>query len=233
MVILNYRQKDYNSFISEYACGVDYHIILKNKLEILTSEIRSVAGSGFLMKTFADTKPVMEKAWAVRAGLGWQGRNCLIVNPSLGTKLYIGGILTDIELAPVVKNNVRSCGKCRMCIDACPTAAIDYPGILNAGKCIAYQTIENKGAIPEEIASEMKDSIYGCEICQNVCPWNERNNNNVSEIFTTLPHTRLSLEEWLNLSEEEFKELCSNTNILRTGLKKMKDSAGIVIKNRL
>jgi len=232
VVLLNYRQKDYNSCISEYACGDDYHQVLKNKLEILKRDIGLIAGKEVQMKTFADTKPVMEKAWAVRAGLGWQGRNCLVVNPDLGTKIYIGGILTDLELEPVVRSKVRTCGNCRKCIDACPTAALDFPGSLNSVKCIAYQTIENKGSIPDEIASKMTGSIYGCEICQNVCPWNERNAGNISGVFLSRPFTKLSPEEWIEMTEEEFQLACSNTNILRTGLQKMKDNATIVVRNK-
>ena len=232
IVILNYRQKNYKSYISEYGCGEDYHVILKNKLKILNDEIAGIAGKDYKSKTFTDSSPVMEKPWAVNAGLGWQGRHTIVINPEFGTKFYIGGILTNVELKKEINIRVEyGCTDCRLCIDSCPTGALSFPGILDAKKCIAYQTIENKGDIPAEVASEIKESIYGCDICQNVCPWNTKNNN-FSSIIKTLAHTVISPEEWLEMSDENFNTMCSNTVISRRGLNKIKNNALIVLKNK-
>ena len=174
----------------------------------------------------------MEKPWAVNAGLGWQGRHTIVINPEFGTKFYIGGILTNVELKKEINIRVEyGCTDCRLCIDSCPTGALSFPGILDAKKCIAYQTIENKGDIPAEVASEIKESIYGCDICQNVCPWNTKNNN-FSSIIKTLAHTVISPEEWLEMSDENFNTMCSNTVISRRGLNKIKNNALIVLKNK-
>jgi epoxyqueuosine reductase len=233
VVFFNYRQPDYHSCISEYACGEDYHVVMKNKLRLLDTYIAELAGSEYRSRLFTDSAPVMEKSWAVRSGMGWQGRNALVLHPELGSKFYIGGILTNLDIADEeVEIQDNLCADCRLCIDACPTSALIYPGVLNANLCIAYHTIENKGDIPPAVASEMKDSIYGCDICQNVCPWNVRNKDNISQVYKALDHTRIKPEDWLKLKEGEFSKLCGNTVMTRAGLNRIKKSASIVISNR-
>ena len=124
------------------------------------------------------------------------------------------------------------CADCRLCIDACPTHALEYPGVLVAHQCIAFQTIENKGEIPAEIAAVMKDSIFGCDICQNVCPWNQKSGNSITSVFKPGAHSQLSPEEWYSISDEDFKSICHETVMERTGPEKIRKTAAIILKNR-
>lgn len=166
-----YHECNHN-FVALYAHGVDYHIRLRNKLKQVSNFIKNIV-KDYECKISVDTSPVHEKYWAQKAGLGWQGRNTLIINPTYGSWFNVGVLAVNFVLPedPQVENR---CEMCTKCIDSCPTNALLYPGILDSNKCISYHTIENKGVIPPEISERNKRYIFGCDLCQIVCPWNKR-----------------------------------------------------------
>lgn len=160
--------------ISRYAWGDDYHDIILAKLNILSSEISNYEPES-KSKCYVDTGPILEKAWAVRAGIGWQGKNSLILTKKFGSYVFLGLIVTTIEIE---SDQIISdyCGKCNACIENCPTGAIVQPKVVDSNKCISYWTIETKGKIdfPDNVANNLKNWVFGCDICQEVCPWNRR-----------------------------------------------------------
>lgn len=157
---------------ARYARGRDYHRTVLEKLEIVWSVVKTRAPHAHA-KFCVDTNPILEKALAVRAGLGWQGNNSVIVHPEHGSFFVLGEIITDIALEPD-KPIPSQCGDCKRCIDSCPTGAIAHPRVLNAGRCLSYLTLEHKGQIPEEFQKYLKPDQYGCDICQEVCPYNKK-----------------------------------------------------------
>lgn len=233
VVLLNYRKENHQSVISEYGSGRDYHAIFKEKLSKLNVTIASLAGDAYQSRLFADSSPVMDKAWAVRAGLGLQGRHTLVMHPELGTKFYIGGLLLSLDLEPdTVAELQNPCMSCRICMDACPTGAIELPGYLNASKCIAYQTIEKRDEVSDDVKGHIVQSIFGCDICQNVCPSNEGKNRFASGDLLPGPHSKISLNEWCEMLDEQFDEVCRDTTLYRTGLQKLKATAALAVQNR-
>lgn len=209
-----------------YAYGQDYHDVVKEKLSTLFTFIRSrypeVTG-----RFFSDSAPVLEQFWAARAGLGFIGKNTLLIIPRRGSYFFLGELILDVELdydTPLSLN----CGNCRCCLDACPTGAIEKPHWINANKCISYQTIENRGTISAEVSPLLSNNVYGCDICQKVCPWNR----------FALPHQTpefLPSEEFLSLdkdklrtmNEDDFRFLFHNSAVKRakySGLKRNIDT---------
>ena len=165
-------------WISRYAWGDDYHDVMKGKLEELLAWMRTEFGGAFQARLYVDTGPVLERVAAKYAGLGWLAKNTCLISQQLGSWLFLGVILTDLELTPSLPRGAPSpadmCGSCRRCIDACPTKAIVAPYVLDARQCIAYLTIELRGSIPREFRPAMGNMVFGCDICQDVCPWNRK-----------------------------------------------------------
>ena len=156
--------------ISRYAWGDDYHGVLLEQLHVLRAHVASLGGAA---KVCVDTNAVLEKPWAQRAGLGWQGKHTNLIARDLGSWFFLGELITDLELDPDPPHEEDFCGTCTSCIDLCPTRAIVAPYVLDSRRCIAYLTIEHRGAIPRELRPLMGNLVFGCDICQDVCPWNK------------------------------------------------------------
>lgn len=201
--------------ISKYAYGTDYHIVLKQKLWDLLARIKEVAPDAD-GRPFVDSAPVLEKAWAARAGLGWVGKNSLLLNRELGSFFFIGTLMLNLELVAAVP--IKSyCGSCTRCIDSCPTKAIVSPKVVDARRCISYHTIENRGEIPSEIAAAIDKRIFGCDICQDVCPWNRKPSaHNHPEINPREAILSYSLDDWVAVDEGEFSKIFRNSAVKRT-----------------
>ena len=217
-----------NYQIAKYAYGKDYHFVIKEKLRMLLEELREEIGE-INGRVFVDSAPVMERQWAARSGLGWLGKNSLLLNKTSGSFFFLAELITDLELTPdgPVKDY---CGTCTKCIDACPTDAILDRGVLDASKCISYLTIELKDEIPSEFHGKMENWIFGCDICQDVCPWNRFSKPTREEQF--FPNDDLKTfrkKDWQELTKEVFNKVFKNSAIKRTkweGLKRNIDAAG-------
>ncbi len=207
---LNYYQPEQRqpgaAKISRYAWGRDYHKVCTQKLKELARWIESVEPQA-QVKFYTDTGPVGDKVWAEAAGLGWIGKNGNLITRQYGSWVFLGEILTDLELEPN-RPHSQHCGTCTRCITACPTAAIVAPSVVDARKCIAYHTIENRSLeLPAEIAANLQGWVAGCDICQDVCPWNDRfaQPTDVLQFATDRWRTSVSLEELSDLTPEEWQ----------------------------
>ena len=208
--------------ISKYAYGKDYHIVIKEKLnqllEFIKENIGEVDG-----RAFVDSAPVMDKAWAKKGGLGWIGKNSNLINKSSGSFYFIAELILDLDLEydGAVKDY---CGTCTKCIDACPTDAIIAPYVVDGSKCISYFTIELKENIPDDVKGKMENRMFGCDICQDVCPWNRFSKPHQEPLFK--PNEELlgmKKEDWIELTEETFRRVFKDSAVKRTkftGLKR-------------
>lgn len=225
-LLLNYfpeeRQTDDSFKISKYAYGTDYHLVIKDKLrsmmDLIQSEIGEVDG-----RIFVDSAPVMDKAWARKSGLGWMGKNGNLIHPKHGSFFFIAELILDLELVPdgPIKDY---CGTCTRCMDACPTDALNQPYVVDGSKCISYLTIELKDElIPSDFKEKMDHWIFGCDICQDVCPWNRFSIFHNEPLFKA-SEGLLSMRrnDWSEITEDIFKTLFKNSPIKRTKLSGLK-----------
>jgi epoxyqueuosine reductase len=208
-------ESENNFKLSKYAYGRDYHKVIRKKLKHFFAEIKAKFGE-VEGRVFVDSAPVMEKVWAAKAGIGWQGKNTLLINKKAGSFFFLSEIILDLELeadAPVKDY----CGTCTRCIDACPTHALEAYAI-DASKCISYYTIELKNALPESEKNKMHDWMFGCDICQDVCPWNRLSKAHAEPQFMP-SNTLLNMrkKDWQELSHELFDELFEGSAVKRTG----------------
>jgi epoxyqueuosine reductase len=220
-LLLNYypeqKQQTNAPKIAKYAYGTDYHYVIREKLNELLAFIKAnigaVDGRGFV-----DSAPVLERSWAVRSGLGWIGKNGNMLTKHSGSFFFIATLITDLDLTPDAPFSADYCGTCTQCIDACPTDAIVTPTIVDGSKCISYLTIELKDALmPSGFEDKMEGWMFGCDICQDVCPWNRFAKPNHEKHFTPIPEVlNLSLAEWESISEETFKKVFKDSPIKRT-----------------
>ncbi len=204
--------------LSKYAYGTDYHFIIKDKLRKLLDYIRENFGD-CNARTFTDSAPVLERAWARRAGLGWVGKNSNLISVEHGSFFFIGELILDIEL-PYDKPRIIAdhCGTCTRCIDACPTKAIVADKVVDARLCISYQTIELKGDLDENLKGKFENRVFGCDICQDVCPWNLKSEPHNEDAFH--PHPKLlnlTKTEWHSMERPLFNELFRNSAVKRAG----------------
>jgi epoxyqueuosine reductase len=201
--------------ISRYAYGANYHDLIIAKLNKIIDFIKTIhPGAG--CKSFVDSAPLLEKAWARKAGLGWPGKHSVLINRHIGSFFFLGIILTDLELENDIPNDEDLCGTCSLCIQACPTEAINGNRTIDTRKCIACLTIESKLPVDENIVPKLQKRIFGCDICQEVCPWNRRaRQHSVDEFEPSAEFLAMTAEEWENLSLEKFKMLFKNTAIGR------------------
>jgi Uncharacterized Fe-S protein len=231
---------------ARYALHADYHDTMKPALVAagkLLEEFYAITGEDY--RYYVDTGPVQERVWAERAGLGFTGKNAMLISPDFGNWLFLATILTRVEIAPdqplspntprPEDRDVRTglwCGKCTRCIDACPTGAIVEPGVVDARRCISYQTIENKGVVPRELRAGIGTRIYGCDICAEVCPWNRFAQESRRVLLTTrYDLAELSLRQVLELTPESFAEIFRKTAIKRVKLAGLLRNACIVAGN--
>nr|WP_246456609.1 tRNA epoxyqueuosine(34) reductase QueG [Ruficoccus amylovorans] len=212
--------------IAKYALGGDYHKAVLKKLKRLCDYLRENHGGA--QRPYVDTGPVLEKPISVQAGLGWQGKSTILLNPTHGTWLFLGVIFTTLELEPDAPPPER-CGTCTRCIDACPTGAIHAPFQLDARRCISYLTIEHKGAIPHEFRAAIGDRLYGCDECLDVCPWNKWAQLTREAKFA--PRAYPDLREMLGWDEDTFNETLAGTPMRRTGLSRWKRNICVVLGN--
>lgn len=200
--------------ISKYALSKDYHNVMDKKLQSMTDFLKSVHPQGSYL-FYSDTGPIMEKVLAQKAGLGWIGKNTNLINRKNGSFFFLGCIVTDIELV-YDKSETGHCGSCTKCINSCPTQAIKEPYILDSNKCISYLTIEYKGAeIPSEFKGKFSEWVFGCDICQDVCPWNKFSKPTAEPSFIPLIDPNIKINDWLKLSEEEFRNKFNDSPIKR------------------
>lgn len=210
-----------NYKISKYAFGDDYHEVIREKLNSFLSELKTLIGdiSG---RAFVDSAPVLEKAWAKKAGLGWIGKNSNLITKSKGSFFFLAELIVDVELK--TDDGIPDyCGTCTKCIESCPTEAIVEPYVVDGSKCISYLTIELKNEIPHTFSSKMDNWIFGCDVCQDVCPWNRFSEPHNEPLFKDKSSKlELTNEEWEELSEEGFKILFKHSAIKRTKYKGLK-----------
>ena len=209
--------------VSRYAWGKDYHLIIWQKLDELETTLKELEPE-FESLSYVDTGPVMDKAWAVRAGISWMGKHTNVINPDYGSWFFIATIITnyEFEYSEIITDH---CGTCTACIDACPTNAIVQEFVVDANKCISFQTIENKNEIPIELKGKFDNWIFGCDICQDVCPWNQKFSV-ISSIKEFFPHNKeLTYDEIIKLENQSFKERFTESPIKRTKLKGLQRNA--------
>jgi epoxyqueuosine reductase len=237
-VAMHYRTEDSwdastHGEVARYARGTDYHEFMPQRLRALLSWIQQ--SHDCQGRVYVDTGPVLEREWAQRAGLGWIGKNTMLMSRELGSYFLLGEIIVDLELEPDAPHVAEYCGSCTRCLDACPTDAFVAPRELDAKRCISYQTIENRQEIPEALAIKFGDWIFGCDICQQVCPWNAKSTHLSGEPelwrrdqARTIP----DLLAWLMLPQEEFSHRLSKSPLKRPKLAGMKRNAATAQKNR-
>jgi epoxyqueuosine reductase len=234
-LLLNYFPKNSQNpqapKISKYAYGEDYHFVIKDKLKELLNHIRAEVGD-VNGRVFVDSAPVMDKAWAQKSGLGWIGKHSNLVNPKKGSFFFIAELIIDLELDP--DPPIRDyCGTCTRCIDACPTEAIVEPYKVDGSKCISYLTIELKSELlPKEFKGKMDNWMFGCDICQDVCPWNRFSTPNEEPRFEPVDQVlKQSKLEWNQLNEELFENLFTKSAIKRTKFNGLKRNLSFLEKD--
>jgi len=219
--------------ISRYAWGDDYHDVIFKKLKEISLFLKTLDRKSE-SKCYVDTGPILEKQWAVKAGIGWQGKNGMLITKEYGSYVFLGVIITTTEFEPNTKMK-DYCGKCTKCINACPTSAIIEPKVIDSNKCISYWTIEAKPdkEIPENISKNLNNWIFGCDICQEVCPWNKFKKINRDEFFKPRNKTFLSQKEIDNMTDDNFRIKFKNSPIKRTKLKGLKRNFSALNQNNL
>ncbi|MDN3548993.1 tRNA epoxyqueuosine(34) reductase QueG [Mucilaginibacter aquaedulcis] len=209
--------------ISKYAYGMDYHTVIKDKLrlllQIINEKIGEVGG-----RAFVDSAPVLDKAWAKKAGLGWIGKNSNLLSKKAGSFFFLAELIIDLELEYDVAPTADHCGTCTNCIDACPTDAIVGPYVVDGSRCISYLTIELKNEIPQEFKGKMDNWMFGCDVCQDVCPWNRFSVLNTEPAFNPHPDLLgLKAADWQEITQDIFQKVFKNSAVKRTkfaGLKR-------------
>ena len=248
------REDEPRGWVSRYGWGDDYHAVLLDRLETLIARLREQFVEPLEARAYVDTGPIQERVAAKYAGLGWLGKNTLLLNQTIGSYFFLGVILTNLELEPTLGLGEMPapdlCGSCTRCLDACPTKAFVEPYVMDARKCISYLTIELRGSIPQELREPMGNHVFGCDICQDVCPWNRR--AFVSSLMQFQPRTlpsreanasgvsadaqsdslfRPQLETLLSLSEEDFRQLFRGSPVKRTKWRGLMRNACIAAGN--
>ena len=217
-----------SAHLSRYARGRDYHRVLRERLRTLGRVVEE-AVPGARVRPVVDTGAILEKPWAAAAGLGWQGKHTLLIHPGAGSWILLGEILTDAEIEPDAPALADRCGACTRCLDACPTAAFPKPYVLDSRRCISYLTIEHKSAIPEGLRSLTGDWVFGCDICQEVCPWYSRPEPGDPELEAAGDPPRMA--DLMEMSREEFNRRFAGTVLRRTGWSRFLRNVAVALGN--
>jgi epoxyqueuosine reductase len=247
-----YAEESPRGWISRYAWGDDYHEVLREKLDALVASMRAQFAEPFEARTYVDTGPIVERLAAKYAGLGWLAKNTCLINENLGSWLFLGVIVTTLEFAPSIPPGepppADLCGNCRLCLDACPTQAFPVPYVLDASRCISYLTIELRGTIPDELRLAMGRAVIGCDICQDVCPWNRK--SPITQLAAFQPRHLApitdnrrgdekygaslfapELERLASLTQEEFSEIFRNSAVKRAKWRGIVRNACVALGN--
>ena len=204
--------------VSKYAYGMDYHYVIKEKLNFFLTFIKDKIGD-VNGRAFVDSAPILEKAWASKSGIGWVGKNSNLITKQVGSFYFLAELIVDLEL-DYDGIETDHCGECTACIDSCPTQAITEPYVVDGSKCISYFTIELKENIPNEFKEKFEDWVFGCDICQDVCPWNKFSKPHKEPLFQpTSELMKMSRDEWNEITEETFNKIFKNSAVKRTGYK--------------
>jgi epoxyqueuosine reductase len=231
VVALDYGGKEPDGPVARYARGRDYHDVILERLAELHRWLEAEVGRPVNAKAYVDTGPILERDLARRAGLGWFGKNTMLIHPRLGSFFFLGAILVDLELTADAPFESEHCGTCTRCLDACPTQALVAPGVMDARRCISYLTIELKGSIPETLRSSVGDHVYGCDVCQDVCPWNVRFARALDEPALA-PRAEIDAIEMLALDDAGFRERYRGTAVTRAKRRGLARNAAVVLGNR-
>jgi len=224
-LLLNYfpsEEQNTDSYkISKYAYGQDYHFVIKEKLKellhVIQTEIGAVSG-----RAFVDSAPVLDKAWAAKSGLGWIGKNSNLITQKVGSFYFIAELIIDLDLE-YDNATTDHCGTCTACIDSCPTQAIVAPYVVDGSKCISYFTIELKDNLPQEMKGKLDDWMFGCDVCQDVCPWNKFSKPHKEPLFSPNPELlSYTKKDWEEITEDIFKKVFKNSAVKRTKLEGLK-----------
>ena len=234
VVAMNYGGTQPSGPIARYARGDDYHDVMREKLDDLGRWFVAASSGTARTRSYVDTGPVLERDLARRAGLGWFGKNTNLINPSLGSFFFIGALFTDVDLETDAPFEADRCGSCTNCLDACPTKAFTAPRTLDATRCISYLTIELKGEIPTEFRAAIGELLYGCDICQDVCPWNVRFSRDVTEPGLRPRADRVdpNAAELLALSDHEWRARFGGSAMTRAKRRGLARNAAVVLGNR-
>ena len=238
VVGMTYGGREPSGPVARYARGDDYHDVMESKLRTLHRCVDAWAGAPVRGKAYVDTGPLLERDLGRLAGLGWFGKNTMLISPRMGSFFFLGALLLDIELSPDEPFATERCGSCTRCLDACPTDALLEPGVLDARRCISYLTIELKGPIPIELREGVGDRLYGCDVCQDVCPWNEKFSVGLTADSGFVPREALGAKDARTLAREllamtpgEFSAAFKGSPMKRAKLRGLKRNAAVVLGN--
>lgn len=237
VVTLDYGGKQPSGPVARYARGEDYHRVMWDRLDELLIWARGERGADLRGRAYVDTGPILERDLARKAGLGWSGKNTMLIHPQRGSFFFIGALFLNCALEPDAPFTEEHCGSCTRCLDACPTSAFVEAGVLDARRCISYLTIESRSDIPKEFHAAIGDHVYGCDICQDVCPWNikfarEQGDAALTPRAPIAGRDAAALSEWLlSLEEVEYREAFRGSAMKRAKLEGLKRNAAIVRAN--
>jgi epoxyqueuosine reductase len=219
--------------IARYAWGDDYHLVIERRLAALLDWLRAASGEGLEARAYVDTGPVQERVYAQYAGLGWIGKNTCLINEELGSWIFLSAIITNLDLTPDAPA-LDQCGMCARCLEACPTGALVEPRVLDATRCVSYLTIETRGTIPETERADLGRHAYGCDICQEVCPWNLTPSTGVSSDAAWLPRAGLDAPSLIDLwrrTDDELRGLLKGSAMKRAGVTRLRRNLAVAIGN--
>ena len=238
VVALDYGGREPGGPVARYARGDDYHDVMVARLRELHGRVRELVGRDVRGKAYVDTGPILERDLARQAGLGWFGKNTMLINPRLGSFFFLGALVLDVELTPDAPFDADRCGSCTRCLDACPTGALVEPRVLDARRCVSYLTIEQRGEIPVEFRAAMSGLLYGCDICQEVCPWNVRFARDMPNDSPYAPREVLAgkdarqlARDLLGMTQPGFGAALKGSPMKRAKMRGLKRNAAVVLGN--